>query len=58
MNVESALLRKPDVLAMLKVSHSTLWRMVRDKTFPAPVKLGRQLTAWRRAEVEAWVNAL
>ena len=58
MNVETALLRTPDVLSMLNVSRATLWRMVADGRFPAPVKLGPQLRAWRRADVEAWVSAL
>ena len=42
---------------ILRVAHSTLWRWVSDKRFPAPVRLGPRVTAWRRSDVEAWAEA-
>jgi predicted DNA-binding transcriptional regulator AlpA len=41
----------------LKVSHSTLWRWVADNRFPAPVRCGPRVTAWRRCDVETWAEA-
>jgi predicted DNA-binding transcriptional regulator AlpA len=34
-----------------------LWRKVKAKTFPAPVKLSERVTAWRVGEVRAWMEA-
>ena len=40
----------------LPFSGSTLWRKVRTGDFPAPVKLGPAITAWREREVASWLN--
>lgn len=42
----------------LKLSRSTLWRLVADGRFPRPVKLGPRITAWRSADVAAWSESL
>jgi prophage regulatory protein len=37
-------------------SIATVYRLVRDDpTFPRPLQLGRRMTRWSRAEIEAWV---
>lgn len=41
----------------LPFSASTLWRKVRAGTFPAPVKLGPSITAWRERDVAEWLKA-
>jgi predicted DNA-binding transcriptional regulator AlpA len=38
---------------MLDVHPSTLWRWVSERRLPAPCKLGKGVTAWRLADVEA-----
>lgn len=45
------------VPGILPVSSTTLWRFVRDGRFPAPLKLGARLTAWRWEDVQAWKQA-
>ena len=40
----------------LPFSGSTLWRKVRTGDFPAPVKLGPAITAWREREVASWLK--
>lgn len=44
----------PDIIPF---SPSTLWRHVRAKTFPAPVKLSAGVTAWKVEDVRAWIDA-
>ncbi len=51
-------LREPQVLAMVPISDATLWRWVKLKKFPAPVKLGPGVTAWREQDVRAWAQGL
>ncbi len=41
----------------LPFSGATLWRRVRDGSFPAPVKLGPRTTAWRVKDIRAWMAA-
>lgn len=46
----------PQVLALVPVSKSTLWRHVAVGTFPAPVKLFFGVTAWRVDDVRHWIQ--
>lgn len=50
------LLRKPAVLARVPLSDTTLWRRVKDGTFPAPVRISTNAVAWREADVDRWIN--
>ncbi len=47
--------RSAELLEIVPFSRATLWRMVRDGKFPAPVKVAPRITAWKRTEVETWV---
>jgi prophage regulatory protein len=49
------LIRKPQVLARVPWSDTTLWRRVKDGTFPKPVRISPNCVAWREADVEAWI---
>jgi len=50
------LLRLPDVLKIIPVSRSTWYLGVKNREYPAPVKIGRRASAWRRYEVEALLS--
>ena len=39
------------VPALIPVSRSTWWRGVKSGRFPAPVKLGPSITAWRSEDI-------
>lgn len=41
---------------MLPVSGATVWRWVRDGTFPAPIKLGAGTTAWPIEAIEQFLE--
>ena len=43
---------------LIPFSPATLWRKVKDGSFPAPVKLSERVTAWRVEDVRAWMQAL
>jgi prophage regulatory protein len=38
-------------------SPATLWRMVKNQEFPAPVKLSERVTAWRVEDIRAWMRS-
>jgi len=46
-----ALLRLPQVLALVPISRATWWKGVKAGRFPQPVKLGPRTTAWRKNDI-------
>lgn len=50
-------IRLPRVVALTGLSKSTVWDRSRLGTFPAPVKIGEHATAWKKAEVLAWMES-
>ncbi|MDB5848208.1 MAG: phage transcriptional regulator, AlpA [Rhodoferax sp.] len=52
------MLRVADVLEKIGMSRSWLSKEVAAKRFPAPYKMGRQVVAWREAEVDEWISNL
>lgn len=53
---DSARLREKHVLPLIGRSRATLWRDVRNKTFPKPKKDG-SITSWRYGDVRKWLEA-
>jgi prophage regulatory protein len=47
----------PPIPARIPVSKSTWWAGVKSGRYPAPVKLGPRITAWRVEDVRALINA-
>ena len=52
----SGYIRQSQLLAILPFSAATLWRSVKSKKFPQPIKLSERVTAWPVAEVKAWIE--
>jgi len=50
------LIRSADLAEQLGVSRTTLWRMTKDGTFPAPVRLTAGIKGWLPSEVDAWLE--
>ena len=48
--------RLPQLKARLGVSGSSIWAWVKKGTFPAPIKLSENTTAWHSADIEAWAQ--
>lgn len=50
------LIRESELLKNhIPISRTTLWRMVKDGQFPAPIKL-RGSTAWKEDDVKSWLE--
>jgi prophage regulatory protein len=56
-DVVAVLLRLPAAMHVTGLSRSTLYRLIADKRFPRPVRLGPRAVAWLRSEVDAWSEA-
>ena len=48
------MLRLPAVLKVTGLGRSTVYRMVAENTFPAPVKLAKRAVGWRHDDVQQW----
>lgn len=56
---DEALIRLCTLMAwgLVPFSPSTLWRKCRNGEFPRPLKVSRQITAWRVGEVRRWAQS-
>ena len=50
------LLRLPKVEAATGYRRSTIYRLIQEGTFPAPISLGARASAWIEDEVNAWIQ--
>lgn len=50
-------IRPVEVLRMIGVSRTTLWRMVQSGAFPAPVRITDRSRGYVLEDVEAWMKA-
>lgn len=39
-------------------SRTSIWNHVRDHSFPAPLRIGRNAVRWRASDLAAWMAAL
>ena len=53
----TAMLRAPEIIKRTGLCRVTLWRKIRDGTFPAPMELGPNAVGWPEDEVEAWLES-
>ena len=51
---EVTFLRLPGVKEITGLSKSSLYALIQEKSFPAPVRLGARTVAWVRSEVRQW----
>lgn len=49
-------LRLPEVKAVTGLSKTSLYMLIREQSFPAPVRLGPRAVAWVRSEVKQWAT--
>ena len=55
--IEAELLDANELLAVMPFSRASLYAWSHSGAFPAPIRLGHQRFRWRRADVNAWLEA-
>lgn len=55
---ETGFVRLPDVLKVFPVSRSTWWAGIKEGRYPAPVKLGVKMSAWRVSDIRALIDSI
>ena len=53
---DEAIVRLPTVLALFPVSDGQVWRMVRDGSFPSPVKLADRAIGWKAGAIREFLR--
>ena len=53
-----ALLRITEACQLVGMSPSTIYRRIKDGTFPAPLRVGDKSVRWARNAIDAWRDAL
>lgn len=48
----------PPVAPLIPIGKSSWWQKVRAGEAPAPIKLGKRVTVWRSADIEAFIETL
>lgn len=55
---KTGFVRLPQILLHIPVSRSTWWAGVKSKKYPAAVKLGDNITAWKAEDIHALIAKL
>ena len=50
------ILRRKDVEAVVGLSRSTIYHLISEWLFPAPIKLGKRVVGWRVSDLEIWLS--
>lgn len=51
------ILRKPEVVKAVGLSHVTIWRLERMGQFPKRLSLGAKAVGWRLSDIERWMES-
>ena len=52
------LLRRAQVQKKTGLSKSALYLVVKNNSFPQPLKIGTRAVAWRKSEIDSWIANL
>lgn len=50
-------IRLPEVIRLIGLSRTQIYRLVDRGQFPSPVRLSNRVTVWREADVQNWLSA-
>lgn len=54
----SGLLTTHDIVALVRLSRTSIYRMTRQGRFPPPCSIGKGHIRWREADIRAWMEGL
>ena len=56
--MEQAILREKEVIKVVGLSRTSIWRKEKLGTFPRRVKIGDRAVGWLRSSIEEWLRNL
>ncbi len=57
MNRSIKFLRLPAVSQKVGLSRSQIYKLIQQREFPEPIKLGPKISVWVEEKLEAWMGA-
>ena len=54
---QTRILRLPAVVELVGYSKPSIYRKIKDGSFPVPVRLGERATGWRSTDIQDWLDA-
>ena len=54
---QDRLLTRRDIEARCRITRTTIYRLMRAKQFPEPIRLGPRAVRWHESEIEAWIES-
>jgi prophage regulatory protein len=55
-DMSDQLLRLPEVIALVRKSRGTIYVDMKRGDFPQSISIGRRAVAWKRADLEFWLD--
>ena len=55
--MSDAMLRVPGVIKKVGLCRITIWKKIKDGTFPAPIELGPNSIGWPEVEITTWLKS-
>ncbi len=47
--------RLPELIQSVGLSKPTIYKLIRQQQFPAPIKIGPKASGWLVSEIDAWI---
>jgi prophage regulatory protein len=57
MDMSLKLYRLPEVCKLIGLRRSAIYAAIARGEFPQPIKIGKRASAWKHADIEAWLQA-
>jgi prophage regulatory protein len=49
-------IRLPAVCKTVGLSKATVWRLIKERKFPPPFKIGKRAVAWLEGDIAGWLE--
>jgi prophage regulatory protein len=56
-HTDERMMTRDQVVAILGISYSTVYQLMREDRFPLPLKLSRNRNGWLQSEIIAWLRS-
>ena len=55
MNANDRIIRLPEVMGMVGLKKSAIYKMIAEGVFPRQMKLGKHASGWLESDVQRWI---
>lgn len=55
---QKEILKIADIVEMLSISKTTVWRWTQENRLPRPIYMGNKVFGWRRKTILEWLDGL